>query len=316
MIFEGFTIYGSASGTPSQGASPERDVTDFRRNSFISTLSSVNGSAVEPVIDLNQVSLNELEEDDKTEITETTDEASELNEATLMRLSSMSRLNSVIKHAGEKEKKRMKLNVTVDRLTKRGLLATIKAGVLTGIAVFLMHNMGILSTTVEVVIDGTKYPVTQHWDAGILMASLVIAVMVSLIGLFLIVFLNGLLGNIICSFIVGLAVCGMHYTGMLGVTYSVNMDHAVDRDNDFKYNTGDSVFSSHQPPAVLLPIHPFWISALTSFCCFLMVEISRFRAHYDRKVLKLAFLEVQIVHAAVAKSSNTEPMKTVEATTR
>jgi NO-binding membrane sensor protein with MHYT domain len=90
-----------------------------------------------------------------------------------------------------------------------GLLA---AGVLTGLGVALMHYTGMSAMIMRAQI---------RYDSTLFYASLVIAVVAATVALWLAFNLRGNLQRFGSALIMGVAVCGMHYTGM----YAVQMKH-------------------------------------------------------------------------------------------
>jgi NO-binding membrane sensor protein with MHYT domain len=82
------------------------------------------------------------------------------------------------------------------------------AGVLTGLGVALMHYTGMAAMIM---------PATIHYDPTLYYASLVIAVVAAAVALWLAFNLRGNLQRFGSALVMGVAVCGMHYTGMYAV---------------------------------------------------------------------------------------------------
>jgi NO-binding membrane sensor protein with MHYT domain len=85
-------------------------------------------------------------------------------------------------------------------------------GVLTGLGVALMHYTGMAAMIMQAKIT---------YDTTLFAASLVIAVVAATVALWLAFNLRGNLQRFGSAIVMGIAVCGMHYTGM----YAVRMEH-------------------------------------------------------------------------------------------
>ncbi|TPQ33154.1 MHYT domain-containing protein [Cupriavidus pinatubonensis] len=85
----------------------------------------------------------------------------------------------------------------------------VKGGVLTGLGVVAMHYTGMAA-----VHSNSRY----DWDIGIIALSLLIAVVVSVIALWLATTVKTAGKQFAAAMVMGLAVCGMHYTGMAAGT--------------------------------------------------------------------------------------------------
>lgn len=86
------------------------------------------------------------------------------------------------------------------------------AGVLTGLGVALMHYTGMAAMIM---------PATISYDPALFNLSLGIAVAAATVALWLAFNLRGNAQRFGSAFVMGVAVCGMHYTGM----YAVRMEH-------------------------------------------------------------------------------------------
>jgi NO-binding membrane sensor protein with MHYT domain len=84
----------------------------------------------------------------------------------------------------------------------------LTGGVLTGLGVALMHYTGMAAMIM---------PATIEYDPTLFYASLVIAVVAATVALWLAFNLRGNLQRFGSAFVMGVAVCGMHYTGMFAV---------------------------------------------------------------------------------------------------
>src|SRR2546422_8470675 len=85
-------------------------------------------------------------------------------------------------------------------------------GILTGLGVALMHYTGMAAMIM---------PAKITYDTTLFVASLVIAVVAATVALWLAFNLRGNLQRFGSAIVMGIAVCGMHYTGM----YAVRMEH-------------------------------------------------------------------------------------------
>jgi NO-binding membrane sensor protein with MHYT domain len=85
----------------------------------------------------------------------------------------------------------------------------IVAGIITGLGVASMHYSGM---------EAMVMAANHSYDTGLLLLSLVIAIVAATAALWLAFNLSGNLHKLGASFIMGVAVCGMHYTGMAAMT--------------------------------------------------------------------------------------------------
>jgi len=86
-----------------------------------------------------------------------------------------------------------------------GLLNLPLGGVLTGLGVTLMHYTGMAAMIM---------PAKISYDPTLFLASIVIAIVAATVALWLAFNLRGNLQRFGSAFVMGVAVCGMHYTGM------------------------------------------------------------------------------------------------------
>jgi len=84
-------------------------------------------------------------------------------------------------------------------------------GLATGLGVAAMHYMGM---------EAVVMPVKFSYDPTLVLLSLVIAVVAATVALWLAFNLRGRLQRFGSAFVMGVAVCGMHYTGMFAVQMS------------------------------------------------------------------------------------------------
>jgi NO-binding membrane sensor protein with MHYT domain len=88
-------------------------------------------------------------------------------------------------------------------------------GVITGFGVCLMHYVGMMSMTMNMAIT---------WDASLVVASIIVACVASIAANWILFRLLALhpkreFLRILSAFLMSVAVCGMHYTGMMAATY-------------------------------------------------------------------------------------------------
>ena len=102
----------------------------------------------------------------------------------------------------------------------KGLLPLVIGGVVTGGGVCIMHYVGMMALTAHV---------SMKWNPGLVIFSIGIAVVASTAAFWILFRLLPLFPNyeslrVGSSLIMAIAVCGMHYTGMMAVTYESNND--------------------------------------------------------------------------------------------
>jgi NO-binding membrane sensor protein with MHYT domain len=95
----------------------------------------------------------------------------------------------------------------------RRLNRVIGAGLLTGGGVLAMHYSGM---------EGMHVAGTIHYNLALVVASAIIAVVASSVALWFAISVRGWAPVIGAAAIMGIAVCGMHYTGMAAMTVSLN----------------------------------------------------------------------------------------------
>ncbi|GIF18926.1 NO-binding membrane sensor protein with MHYT domain [Actinoplanes tereljensis] len=95
----------------------------------------------------------------------------------------------------------------------RRLSRVIGAGLLTGGGVLAMHYSGM---------EAMHVAGTIHYNLALVVASAIIAVVASSVALWFAISVRGWAPVIGAAAIMGIAVCGMHYTGMAAMTVSLN----------------------------------------------------------------------------------------------
>eukprot|EP01036_Dinobryon_divergens_P041998 gene41998-55732_t len=97
----------------------------------------------------------------------------------------------------------------------KGLQPLALGGLVTGAGVCIMHYIGMMAQDTGL---------SMSWNAGIVFASVMIAVVVSTVAFWIIFRLLSLYPKyealrVASALVMGVAVCGMHYTGMNGATF-------------------------------------------------------------------------------------------------
>ncbi|HEY0505664.1 MAG TPA: MHYT domain-containing protein [Lysobacter sp.] len=94
----------------------------------------------------------------------------------------------------------------------------LAGGLFMGLGVTGMHYTGMAAMLM---------PATVHYDAALVAASMAIAVVASIAALWLAFNLRGRLQMLGSALVMGVAVCGMHYTGMLAASFVAAPARAV-----------------------------------------------------------------------------------------
>ncbi len=94
------------------------------------------------------------------------------------------------------------------------VVALVLAGVITGLGVATMHYTGMAAMVM---------PGSMSHDAALVVASVFIAVSASIVALWLAFNVTTTMMRVFSALIMGVAVCGMHYTGM----YAMNFDFGL-----------------------------------------------------------------------------------------
>lgn len=85
----------------------------------------------------------------------------------------------------------------------------VLAGTFVGLGVAGMHYTGMLAMLVQADVQ---------WDVNIIIISVVIAIVASIVALWLAMHVEQLWQIIVSALVMGIAVCGMHYTGMTAIS--------------------------------------------------------------------------------------------------
>lgn len=144
------------------------------------------------------------------------------------------------------------LSLLKNKLFKRIHLAI--GGVILGLAIASMHYTGM---------EAMKYNMTIHYLPGLFVLSIIIAIAASEAALWLAIKSNQVILKvrlrlkIISAAIMGLAICGMHYTGMAA-----------------------AVFTTHDHPTVMDSIDPTFLSICVAAMTFVILGIAFFASTY------------------------------------
>lgn len=94
----------------------------------------------------------------------------------------------------------------------------IGGGVLTGLGIAAMHYTGMASMQMDA---------TMSYNVPLLVTSIVIAIVAAISALWLAFNLRGTVQRFGSAFIMGIAVCGMHYTGVAAMEMSATAGHTM-----------------------------------------------------------------------------------------
>jgi NO-binding membrane sensor protein with MHYT domain len=89
----------------------------------------------------------------------------------------------------------------------------ILAGIFIGVGVAAMHYTGMLAMEVQA---------DMQWDWNIVAVSVAIAVVAAIVALWLAMHVKYMWHIVVSALVMGIAVCGMHYTGMMAVNFVHN----------------------------------------------------------------------------------------------
>lgn len=109
------------------------------------------------------------------------------------------------------------------------------AGFVLGMGVVVMHYLGMV---------GLKISGYIRWDAGLVGASVAIAVAAATAALWLAFNVRGAIARTVAALVMGVAVCSMHYTGMAAAAFICTSDPAI-------APSGFGYFSAAQLPAIV-----------------------------------------------------------------
>jgi NO-binding membrane sensor protein with MHYT domain len=99
----------------------------------------------------------------------------------------------------------------VIRQPRMSIPTLMGAGVITGLGVAAMHYTGM---------SAMKFSGDPHYDTTIVVISIVIAIVASIAALWIAFTVRTTWQKLVSAFVMGVAVCGMHYTAMYGFSMS------------------------------------------------------------------------------------------------
>lgn len=97
-----------------------------------------------------------------------------------------------------------------------GYAKLIGAGIIVGLGVVAMHYMGMAAVSA-----------TLSYNMDLVYLSAVIAVVAATVALWLMMHVSSIAQMVVAAIVMGVAVCGMHYTGMAAVTIETAGSYAV-----------------------------------------------------------------------------------------
>jgi len=124
------------------------------------------------------------------------------------------------------------LTFYISNRQKQSIIAFIFSGVIMGLGISTMHYMGMAAMQMEV---------KQAFHLGTFAGSILIAMTVSFIALYIFTSLQRLMDRrlikIVTSLMMGLAISSMHYTGMASVVFYVDADIAIPTNHSHEPHT-------------------------------------------------------------------------------
>jgi NO-binding membrane sensor protein with MHYT domain len=182
-----------------------------------------------------------------------------------------------LKHLSLTELKKVR-NFTLVKLTlTKNMKYLLLGGCITGCGVCFMHYIGMAAMT---------FHGTVHWNWGIVVASVLIAVFAATAAFWILFRLLSIFPGkeslrLLSSLIMGVAVCGMHYTAMEAATMDYDMQKAIDHPTQFQTNpmllSGDTM----EVPTLLSAMFVLWA------CVVLVMEdlrkqVQKYQFHFRR----------------------------------
>lgn len=131
--------------------------------------------------------------------------------------------------------------------------ALIGGGVITGLGAAGMHYMGI---------SAMRMAATMSYNMPLVAISIVIAVVAASVAFWIAFNLTKAWHRIVSAFVMGIAVCGMHYTGMAATTFQAS-------------NSGNGMFAATSINSYMIGV---WIFAITVVVLGVMVFSSAMHA--------------------------------------
>jgi NO-binding membrane sensor protein with MHYT domain len=158
-----------------------------------------------------------------------------------------------LKHLPLNKVRQSKTMALLQLITLKSVGYLVIGGIVTGSGVCIMHYVGMSA----VAFDGQL-----EWDAGIVAASVLIAVFAATAAFWILFRLLSIYPGkehlrITCALIMGIAVCGMHYTGMVAATFVVDNDHS----HSYKFSDNPMYVSDEdiEIPVLLTAMFVLWV---------------------------------------------------------
>jgi NO-binding membrane sensor protein with MHYT domain len=132
-----------------------------------------------------------------------------------------------------------------------GMRPLLLGGSIIGVGVAGMHYMGMWAM---------RMPDTMHYSLGLLILSVIIAIVAGTAALWAALTLSGLLSTLVASLIMGVAVSGMHYTGMA----ALHIDAAANGGGMAAMGGGASATSFLLPLILGISVLAFLVTAIVT----------------------------------------------------
>lgn len=158
-------------------------------------------------------------------------------------------------------------------LATRQLHYLVLGGAIAGSGVVIMHYIGMAAME----LDGHI-----HWNVGIVAASIVIAVVAASAAFWIFFRLLSIYPDseflrIASALVMGVAVCGMHYTGMVAADFDVDQS----RTTELSWKAGSMTQEDALYPVVLSAMIVLWLLTMWVLAD-LRLKISKYRAHLQK----------------------------------
>mmetsp|Transcript_4077 Transcript_4077/g.4481 ORF Transcript_4077/g.4481 Transcript_4077/m.4481 type:complete len:352 (+) Transcript_4077:30-1085(+) len=158
-------------------------------------------------------------------------------------------------------------------LATRRLTNLILGGCIAGSGVVIMHYIGMAAM---------EFPGQVHWNYGIIVASIVIAVVAGTAAFWIFfrllsIYPDSELLRLASALVMGIAVCGMHYIGMLAADFRI--DYTKTTELSWKAGTMDHADALY--PVLLAAMILLWVFTMV-VQADLRSKISKYRVHLQK----------------------------------
>jgi NO-binding membrane sensor protein with MHYT domain len=170
-----------------------------------------------------------------------------------------------LKHLPFDVVRRSKSMAILQLITTKSMGYVVIGGIVTAVGVCVMHYVGMSAMTIEGRIE---------WDAGIVSSSVFVALFAAVVAFWILFRLLSIYPRmeylrILCAMVMGMAVCGMHYTGMDAARFIIDADidqkaHA----DEIRYSRSSSRHVSMDQiivPVIVCAMFVLWIIAMIVF---------------------------------------------------